>query len=129
MGIAVPTAAHMLDRLQRANGCDAVHRSLVEYTLELSLLDMRSLRYPPSMLVSAALLMSNEFLGKRQVWPAAMAHHTRCSEMSLRECVASLRELLEAARTASLQFVQRKYRLDRNHAVANLSPCRPREGV
>merc|ERR1719412_1442150 len=50
--IAVPTVVHFLDRLQRVNGCDAVHKSLAQYALELSLLDLRSLRHPPSMLVS-----------------------------------------------------------------------------
>jgi len=125
--IAVPTPAHLMDRLQRANGCDAVHRSLAQYALELSLLDLRNLRHPPSLLVSAALLMSNEFLGRRTLWPASMAHHTRRSESSLRTCAADLRVVLETAKTASLQAVRRKYQLDLNHAVANLSPCRPRE--
>merc|ERR1740123_1567068 len=70
--IAVPTPVHFLDRLQRVNCCDVVHRSLVQYALELSLLDVHSLQYPPSVLVSATLLMSNEFLGKQPAWPAAM---------------------------------------------------------
>jgi len=122
--IAVPTPAHLLDRLQRVNGCDAVHRSLVQYALELSLLDLRSLRHPPSVLVGAALLMSNEFLGRRPLWPAAMAHHTRRSESSLRSCAQDLRLVLETAKTASLQAVRRKYQLDLNHAVANMSPSR-----
>merc|ERR1719343_1251635 len=125
--IAVPTAAHFFERLQRVNGCDAVHRSLAQYALELSLLDLRNLRYPPSTLVSAALLMSNEFLGKRPSWPAAMVHHSRRSEASLRQCAADLRVVLETAKTASLQAVRRKYQLDLNHAVANLSPTRQRE--
>lgn len=125
--IAVPTAVHFFERLQRVNGCDAVHRSLAQYALELSLLDLRNLRYPPSVLVSAALLMSNEFLGKRPSWSAAMVHHSRRSEVSLRGCASDLRVVLETAKTASLQAVRRKYQLDLNFAVANLSPCRPRE--
>jgi len=125
--IAVPTPVHFLDRLQRANGCDDVHRSLAQYALELSLLDSRNLRHPPSLLVSAALLMSNKFLGRRPVWPAAMVHHSRHSESSLRACAADLKASLDAANTASLQAVRVKYQLDLNHAVANLSPPSPRE--
>lgn len=124
--IAVPTPVHFLDRLQRVNGCDAVHRSLVQYALELSLLDLRSLQYPPSLLVSAALFMSNEFLDRRPVWPEAMVHHSRLSESALRTCAADLRVVLETAKTASLQAVQRKYQLDINHAVATLSPSMTR---
>jgi len=125
--VAVPTPVHFLERLQRVNGCDAVHRSLAQYALELSLLDVRNLRHPPSVLVGAALLMSNEFLGRRPAWPAAMAHQTRRSEAVLRACAADLRVVLETAKTASLQAVRRKYQLDLNLAVANLSPSRPRE--
>lgn len=124
--VAVPTPVHFLDRLQRANGCDDVHGSLARYILELSLTDMRSLGYPPSVLVSSALLVSNEVRGRRQVWPAAMVHLSRRSESSLQACAANLRAVHAAAEAASLQAVRRKYQLDLNHAVANLSPCQPR---
>jgi len=124
--ISVPTAAHMLNRLQQANGCDAVHRSFVQYALELSLLDMKNMRYPPSMVVSAAVMMSNEYLGRQLVWPPAMVHHSRYSEATLRPCASDLQLLLATAQTASLQAVRRKYRLDLYHGVANLAPSVPR---
>merc|ERR1712045_924810 len=114
--IAVPTPVHFLDRLQRVNGCNAVHRSFAQYAIELSLLDVRSLQHPPSLLVSAALLMSNEFLGRRPAWPAVMAHQSRHSESALRSCAADLRVLVETAKTASLQALQKKYQLDIHHA-------------
>merc|ERR1719424_2509729 len=37
--IAVPTAVHFFNILQKVNGCDDVHRDLAQYILELSLLD------------------------------------------------------------------------------------------
>jgi len=120
--VTVPTPRDFLDRLQRINGCDAVHRSFVGYALELALLDVRLVRHPPSVLVSAALLMSNEFFGRRQAWPDVMQHVSRCSEASLRSCAADLKVLQEAASTASLQAVRRKYQLDLHHAVADLRP-------
>merc|ERR1712157_329386 len=52
--IAVPTPAHFIDRLQRANGCEDKHSALAQYALELSLLDTHSLRYSPSVLVGAS---------------------------------------------------------------------------
>lgn len=124
--IAVPTAAHFLDRLQQANGCDAVHKALAQYVLELALLDLSALRHPPSLLVGASLLLSNELLGRRPVWPAVMVHHARRSEASLRPCAEELRLLFGAARTSSMQAVRRKYQLDQNYAVANFSPVRHR---
>jgi len=120
--ITVPTPKDFLDRLQRVNGCDAVHASFVGYALELALMDVRQLRHPPSVLVSAALLMSNEFFGRRQAWPEVMHHVSRCSEASLRACAADLKVLLETSKTASLQAVRKKYQLDQHHAVADLRP-------
>jgi len=117
--VAVPTPAHLLDRLQRANGCDAIHLSLVKYTLELALMDIRNLRYPASVMVGSALLASNEYLGRRHTRLEAMGFHTKHSESSLRSCAADMKGLLATAKTASLQAVRRKYQLDYNHAVAN----------
>lgn len=125
--IAVPTPAHFLDRLQRANGCDGQHRALAQYACELALLDIRMLRHPPSMLVAAALMLSNELLGRQHSWPAAMAHHARRSEGTLRTCAEELRSLLETAPRAQLQAVRRKYQHEHNSAVANLGVLRTRE--
>lgn len=119
--IAVPTAVHFLDRLQRANSCNGMHRSLAQYALELSLLDLRSLRYPPSVLVCASLLLSNAILGQKPFWPTALAHCTRRSEAPLLACAEELRGLMEAAKTANLQAVRRKFLLEQRFAVATLN--------
>merc|ERR1712203_1035897 len=91
--IAAPTPASMLDRLQRLNGCDAMHLSLAQSLLELSLNDLRMLQHPPSVVVCSALLLSNELHIKFPVWSAAMAHHTQHSLQSLQVCKEHLREL------------------------------------
>merc|ERR1712129_81192 len=95
--VSVPTVAHMLPRLQQANGCGEVHSSFVQYVLELALSDHLLLRYLPSMLASAALLMSNEYFGRRPAWPPAMVHCSQRSESSLRLCAAELLAALTAA--------------------------------
>jgi len=109
--IAAPTPVDFLARLQRANGCDVGQRLLVHYILELSLLDVRNVRFPPSLLVSAALLVINESLGRRPTWPAAMAHLSCYSESSLQACAAGLRVRLHEARTTPFQASRRKYQL------------------
>merc|ERR1711920_570581 len=88
--IAVPTPVHFLDRLQRANGCDGMHSALAQYALELSLLDIGSLRHPPSVLVCASLLLSNVILGRKPVWPAATAHCSKQTEAALWACAEEL---------------------------------------
>lgn len=115
-----PTPVHFLEMLQSINVCTAAQRSLAQYALELALLDLRSLRHTPSVLASAALLMSNEFFGRQPVWPTTMAQHSRCSEESLQACAADLRLLVDSAKTESFQAVRRKYQLDSHSAVAEL---------
>lgn len=119
--IAVPTPAHFLDRLHRANSCDGMQKQLAQYALELSLLDIRSLRYPPSLLVGASLLLSNAILGRTPVWPAAVAHCAGHTEASLWACAEELRGLMDAAENATLQAVRRKYQLEQRFAVATIS--------
>merc|ERR1712226_1626919 len=103
------TPAHFLDRLQRINGGDDTQRTLVLYVLELTLLHLRFLRFRPSLVVCAAVLMSNEIIDRRPVWPAAMSHYTKLSEGQLQPCLAGLRQVLAAARDAQLQAVREKF--------------------
>merc|ERR1712066_607786 len=119
--IAVPTSAHFLDRLFRANGLNDVEKQRAQYALELSLLDLRFLRFPPSVLVGASILLS---LGRQPVWPAGV-RCTKQIESSLRACAEEMRRCMEAAKTTTLQAVRRKYQLDRHLNVANLPPRPP----
>mmetsp|Transcript_78541 Transcript_78541/g.123796 ORF Transcript_78541/g.123796 Transcript_78541/m.123796 type:complete len:400 (+) Transcript_78541:68-1267(+) len=94
--IMVPTAAHFFDFLQKANGCDEMHRMVAQYIIELGLLDIRMLHHTPSHVVSAALLLSNQLLKRKLTWPPTMVQRSRHSETSLAGCVTYLRQLLEA---------------------------------
>jgi len=118
--VVVPTQAHFLDYLLKANECQAQgHDALVSYLLELALVDVRSIRHSPSRLVSAALLLSNEIMGS-QAWPERMAQISRHSEVALRACVEELLGLLRAAPSGSLQAVRKKYLLQQHHSVARM---------
>ncbi|CAE8627799.1 unnamed protein product [Polarella glacialis] len=76
--IVVPTPAHFLDHLLRANRCEETHGKLTEYILELTLIHVRfTVCYAPSHLVAAALMLSNELMGRVPVWPASMEQQTR----------------------------------------------------
>jgi len=121
--IVVPTAVHFFERLQKANRCDEVHREVAGYLLELGLLDVRMLRYPPSHITSAALLLSNELMGRRgpQIWPQNMVQHSRHTEQALRGCAEEYRELLNAAPQAQLQAVQKKFSMPQRQNVARMN--------
>jgi len=121
--IVVPTAAHFFHGLQKANGCNDIHRSLAQYILELSILDIRTLHFAPSHLVAAALLLSNEILGRRPAWPSLMATQSRHTEPALRACVDFLRKLFDSDRTGAggqLQAVHKKFSSPDHHSVATV---------
>lgn len=118
--IAVPTQAHFLDYLLRANQCVVEeYRALVHYLLDLALIDVRVIKYAPSKLVSAALLLSNEIMG-RPTWPDRMVQVSRYSDTALRGCVEELRGLLRAAPSGALQAVRKKYLLQQHRSIARL---------
>jgi cyclin B len=123
--IMVPTAAHFFELLARANSCDGVQRDLATYILDLGLLDIRMLQHAPSHMVSAALLLSNELLGRTPAWPATMVKHSRHAEATLRSCVEDLRRLLQAEHAAKgnsqLQAIRKKYTMPARHCVAEMT--------
>jgi cyclin B len=122
--ISVPTAAHFLPGLTTANGCNAVHSELAQYIVELALLDIRMIQYPPSHTVAAALLLSNELMGRSPPWTPSMLQHSRHSETALRPCVDLLRQLFEGDRAltpgAQLQAVHKKFSSKERHSVATM---------
>jgi len=118
--IVVPTAAHFMDRMQRLNGCDGVQREIAQYLIELALLDFRMIRHLPSHLCAAALMLSNELLGKPRAWPELMVQHARHTEVQLRPCAEELRALLDGAPAHWLQAVRKKFLLPPQHEVAKM---------
>lgn len=117
--VVAPTSGHFLERLLRAHRCDDRHKSLARYVLELALIDVRQLKYMPSLIASAALLLSNELLNQQPVWPPLLAHLARYEQAALRSCANELRALLDAAPTCALQAVRRKYMQPANYNIAS----------
>lgn len=119
--IVVPTEAHFLDFLLSELGCEELQCQLVRYVVELSLVDLHMIRYEPSHLVAAAVLLSNELLGRRPVWTSTMARVSRHTEQALRTCVGELRSLVDAAERSNLQAVRKKYSVEKHLRVAKMA--------
>jgi hypothetical protein len=98
--LACPTVVHFLAKFQRANRGSEVHKHLAQYTAELSLLEMKFLKYKPSQIAAAAVLLSNRLMLRRaptqQMWGPHMVLLTQCDEQELEACVQDLRVLYEA---------------------------------
>jgi len=118
--ITCPTVVHFLEPFCQISQCDALHRNLAQYIAELALFELALLRYSPSHLAAASLLLSNTLLGSEPVWPAATAHYARHSQQALTDCAEELKVLLRAAPTSQLKAVRSKFSRTHTMQVATL---------
>jgi len=115
-----PTVAHFLQRYQSLNQCSAAHHHLMQYVLELTLPDLKMIRYAPSHLAAAAALLSNKLLRQHPAWPASMIKHTNQTETMVKTCAREMCGLLEAAERSPLQAVRKKFSHPRFSSVAKI---------
>eukprot|EP00930_Biecheleria_cincta_P059713 TRINITY_DN45438_c0_g1_i1.p1 TRINITY_DN45438_c0_g1~~TRINITY_DN45438_c0_g1_i1.p1 ORF type:complete len:394 (-),score=89.61 TRINITY_DN45438_c0_g1_i1:154-1335(-) len=117
-----PTVMHFLDRFQRANGCSKTHRLLLEYFLQLALMDLKMTRYTPSQQVAAALLISSRLSQQPCTWPPPLGRQDQ-SEQHLKcvtHCALDMCRLLQDAERSPFQAVRKKFQRSEAHCVANL---------
>jgi cyclin B len=116
-----PTAVQFLERYQSVNGCDDTHNYLAQYLLELSLVDYNMVKYSPSHVAAAAVLLSNKLLRHQPSWKEACVKHTKLTEQKLKECAKEMCALLEHAEHNSMQAVRKKFSNAKYHSVAKLT--------
>mmetsp|Transcript_22161 Transcript_22161/g.76012 ORF Transcript_22161/g.76012 Transcript_22161/m.76012 type:complete len:389 (-) Transcript_22161:222-1388(-) len=90
-----PTVAPFMERYARINGCTEEHRHLMQYLLELTLPEVCMIKYPPSHLAAAAVLLSNKLLRLHPAWPPAMALATEKTESMVKACAWEMCGILE----------------------------------
>lgn len=119
--INCPTMAHFFERYHRINGCNEVHRYLLQYVLELCLPDSKMLKYSPSHLTAAATLLSNKLLRHQPSWPQAMIRETRQTEQMVKACAKEMCGLLDTAERSPLQAVRKKFSQPKFHSVGKMT--------
>lgn len=112
--LACPTADHFLERLRTPNGSDEAQHSMACYLIELTVMDVEFLAFPPSHIAAAATLLSNTVLQREVSWPEGMVDTSRYLESALQSCVDKMRLCAKSARTNALQAVHKKYSSTRN---------------
>jgi len=124
--LCVPTVAHFSEQYQRANECTEQHRHLVQYLLELTLLDLKMVQYAPSHLAAAAIYLSNKLLRMPDAWPPAMVQQTQLTEMAIKACAREMCHLLEGVdkhQRQSQQAVRLKFSGAKYGRVAKHIEC------
>lgn len=119
--ICKPTANVFLERYQTVNGGNDTHRDLAQYLLELTLPDYNMIKYSPSHLAAAAVLLSNKLMRRQPSWKPAAVKQTHLTEQMLKECAKEMCALLEHAETNSLQAIRKKFSLPKYNSVAKLT--------
>jgi len=112
-----PTAAHYLQRYQPEGHCSGAHASLLQYVLELALLDLKMTRFSPSLQGAAASLVSSKVLKLSPGWPASMARRTKRTEAAVQLCAREMFTLLQDS-AGSTGEVRRKFLSPDFHNVA-----------
>jgi cyclin B len=117
-----PTAAHYLERFQRENNCSELHRTLLQYILELALMDIGMIRFAPCTQARAAALVSSRLLKSNQAGmdpPEA----SECSQVAVQSCAEELYALLQTVEQNPMQTVRHKYSKPELHSVATIPLC------
>jgi len=136
--ICCPTVVPFFERYQRVNNSNDKQRHLVQYFLELTLPDIKMLRFAPSHLAAAATLLSNKLLEKQHVappgnrvygiplepqsnWSPAMIKATGYTELMVKTCAKEMCGLVESAESSPLQAVHKKFSQPEYNQVAKIT--------
>lgn len=122
--LTAPTAKAFLRRAVRAAAAqldaDAAFEHLAAYCAELSLLDYQMLRFVPSQVAAACVLVALACLG-RQPWSATLSAATGYAPPDLRAPAEAIHALLVAAKKSALPAIRDKYASRRLGAVSHIA--------
>lgn len=116
-----PTSAHYLQRYQQESPCSQTHASLLQYILELALLDLRMTRFSPSLQAAAASLVSSWVLNLNSTWSTATLGQSDRVQSAVQRCAGEMCSLLRDAEQIAVE-VRRKFSSPEFCSVA-ISAC------
>ena len=118
--LSPPTARGFLRRFLRAAEADATLDYLASYLCELSLIEHSMLRFEPSRVAAAAVMLALHTLN-RVHWSSTLVHYTTFTPSDLQECVTQLHAVYGAVRLPNaLPAIKEKYAAPRFKCVAQL---------
>lgn len=117
--LTAPTSLYFLRRFSKAARSDYKAHTLCKYILELCLLDMKMLKYKPSMIAASSVLLARIMIGNEQIWTPTLKHYTRYDQTDLYECVREQANLVILNQNSN-QAAYRKYSLVRFDSVAQI---------
>jgi len=118
--ITHPSSLHFLRRYSKAGGSDYTLHTVCKYLIEMVLVDVKFLKYPPSLLAASSVYLGRAMTSKSPLWTPGLHHYSTYSESVVRECAKEMNELLRKSPTLSLKAIRKKYSSPKFGQVAEL---------
>ena len=125
----VATSRQFLRRFAKAARADHTTHEMAHYLAELSLLDINFVKFPPSVIAAASILIAintTRLFGSGNLnWDATMQYYTTYSFEDLEPCANALLTAGKSSYNGSTQFraVKEKYSQSKFDMVANRRLC------
>jgi len=123
--LTFPTHYAFLTRWSKVANADRRVKLLALYCVERTLQEYVFLKYRPSMIAAAGLLVAMEAQNGPRQWSSLLEKHTGYSESALSQCTEEIRALVKDAENRSLLAVRKKYLTEEHGYVAKINVGRP----
>jgi len=129
LGFAVtfPTQYVFLQRYMRVGLLDKRQKLLASYCVERTLQEYAFVKYKPSLVAAASVLVAMESLPCNEAnrWTPALEKHTSYGAAALQQCAKDMRDVVTEAEHKSLLAVRKKYLTEENGYVARVVVAKP----
>lgn len=78
--LTVPSSLRFIDRYTRLIAMDQKSYMLTRYLIELALMEVQFLKYPPSNIACSAIYLTNKIYRKPEAWNQVVAFHSKYAE-------------------------------------------------
>ena len=95
--LIVDSSYKFLEPLSKIDQMENKYFFLSRYILELSLFDLKTYKYKPSLLAASAIYLTNKLKKKARCWSPDLEEHCGYTEQDIRPCAKELLLILERA--------------------------------
>jgi len=118
--ITHPSSLHFLRRYSKAAGSDYTLHTLCKYLIELMLIDVKLLKYPPSLIAAGSVYLGRAMTQRTPLWTPTLEHYSTYAEQQVRGCALEMNDLLKKSQKSSLKAIRKKYAMPKFGQVAEL---------
>jgi len=118
--ITHPSSLHFLRRYSKAAGSDYTLHTLCKYLIELMLIDVKLLKYPPSLIAAGSVYLGRAMTQRIPLWTPTLEHYSTYAEQQVRGCALDMNDLLKKSQKSSLKAIRKKYAMPKFGQVAEL---------